>query len=74
MRIYGAVTNIGNYAFNGCSNLTTVYVHATTPPTLGTYVFDSCPALTRIYVPSSKVSAYKAATNWSKYSSKIYGM
>ena len=64
------VTVISQQAFQGCTHLTSVTVEATTPPTLGTNAFDNtnnCP----IYVPSSSVNAYKAATNWSTYASRI---
>jgi beta-galactosidase len=65
-----SVTSIGGSAFNTCSALTSVTVNAVTPPTLGTSVFNTtndCP----IYVPSGSVSAYKSATNWSNYASRI---
>ena len=66
-----SVTNIGGYAFYGCTGLTSITVEATTPPSLeNAVVFDStnnCP----IYVPAASVDAYKAATNWSTYASRI---
>lgn len=68
--IHEGVTNIGNYAFSNCTGLTSITVKATTPPTLGTNVFSStndCP----IYVPADSVNAYKTATNWSSYASRI---
>ena len=65
------VTSIGNRALRNCSGLTSITVEATTPPTLAVdEVFGStnnCP----IYVPSQSVSAYKSATNWSTYASRI---
>ena len=68
--IGSGVTSIGTYAFDYCSSLTSVTVLATTPPTLGISVFymtNDCP----IYVPSESVEAYKAATKWSDYASRI---
>ena len=68
--IPNSVTSIGGNAFNGCYSLTSVTVEATTPPTLGKYVFigtNNCP----IYVPSTSVNAYKTATNWNTYASRI---
>jgi len=68
--IPNSVTTIGNYVFGSCSGLTSVTIQATTPPTSGNNVFDdtnNCP----IYVPSASVEAYKAATNWSTYASRI---
>lgn len=71
LTIPSSVTTIGNTTFNACSSLTFITVNATTPPSLGSSVFNNtndCP----IYVPSESVAAYKAATNWSTYESRIY--
>ena len=68
--IGNCVTEIGFSAFQSCYSLTSITVNASTPPTLGGYAFDAtrnCP----IYVPSASVDAYKAATNWSSYASRI---
>ena len=65
------ISSINGYAFDGCSGLTSITVESVTPPTLGGYgVFDNtndCP----IYVPSGSVNAYKAASGWSDYASRI---
>lgn len=64
------ISSIGNSAFNGCSGLTSITVHSVTPPTLGSSVFNNtndCP----IYVPLESVDAYKAASGWSSYASRI---
>jgi len=71
VNIPSQVGSIGNFAFLQCKNLTTLYVLPETPPTLGNNVFAVCTALTNIYVPSAKVDAYKAASGWSDYSTKI---
>ena len=69
--IPSGVTSIGGGAFNSCRNLTSVTVNATTPPTMSVNnAFDNtnnCP----IYVPSASIDAYKSATNWSTYASRI---
>ena len=72
--IPNSVTTIGNYAFYGCDNLSSVYCKAVTPPALGgTYVFDSNGSGRKIYVPAGSVNAYKSATRWSEYASRIVG-
>ena len=69
--IPSGVTRIGQSTFNGCKHLTSITVNAITPPTLGsTNVFSNtndCP----IYVPAESLEAYKSATNWSTYASRI---
>ena len=63
------LTSIGNSAFIGCNSLATVICLAVSPPTLGTTVFPN--ATQQIKVPLDSVEAYKAATNWSSYASRI---
>ena len=70
--IPASVTSIGNYAFNGCTNLTTMRVEATTPPTLSSTNAIST-ATTQIQVPMASVDAYKTATNWSNFADIIVG-
>ena len=74
--IPSSVTSIGHWAFYECSGLTSITCLATTPPSAVTFpyvpweAFDStndCP----IYVPAESVEAYKSATNWSTYASRI---
>ena len=64
-----SVTSIGDRAFSNCKSLSSITVNAATPPTLGKNVFNgsNCP----IYVPAESVDAYKSATNWSTYASRI---
>ena len=72
--IPSGVTSIGSYAFNGCSGLTSVTINATTPPSLGYGAFSNTPIASGngyIYVPSGSVNAYKSASGWSNYVSKI---
>ena len=70
-----AITYIAAYAFYKCSGLTSFTIQATTPPTLEDYSafwdtqIDS--GTGSIYVPSESVNAYKTATNWSRYASRI---
>lgn len=68
--IPSGVTSIKSEAFYNCTSLTSITVEATTPPTLGSSAFNKtndCP----IYVPAESVDAYKTATNWSSYASRI---
>ena len=74
VNIPDSVTTIGNHAFYYCKSLTSVYSKATTPPALGgTYVFYSNGSGRKIYVPAESVEAYKSATNWNEYASRIVG-
>ncbi len=68
--IPNSVASIGYSAFSGCRALTSITIQATTPPSLGSDAFgdtNNCP----IYVPAESVDAYKTATNWKTYASRI---
>jgi hypothetical protein len=67
--IPNSVKNIGYMAFIYCSSLTSITCEATTPPKLDSY--DNLSNVTAVYVPAESVEAYKTATNWSPYASKI---
>lgn len=62
------ITQIGTYCFANTTNLTTITLLATTPPTLGIHNFSN---VTAIYVPAESVDAYKTASRWSLYASRI---
>ncbi len=66
------VVTMLNNVFQNCSVLKQVRVLAEQPPTLGTSGFSSAHSTLKIYVPDASVQAYKTATNWSGYASKIY--
>jgi hypothetical protein len=73
IEIPSGVTYIGDSAFTSCDSLTSITINATTPPTLGSDAFwgtNNCP----IYVPCNSVAAYKAASGWSEYASRIQGI
>lgn len=77
------ISQIDGGCFIYCTNLTSITINSTDVPTLNKQTitddqgdlqvnnaFDytnNCP----IYVPAASVDAYKAATNWSKYASRI---
>ena len=65
------ITSIGYLAFNYCEKLKSVTCLATTPPTLGFNAFVQYGAEFPIYVPAESVDAYKAASVWSNYASRI---
>lgn len=77
--IFPKATSIGVQAFRRCSKLMSLYILASSVATLGLSVFISTPmslstytgSFGSIYVPASLVSSYKAANNWSVYSSRI---
>lgn len=71
LELPASITTLGQSVFSGCSLLTTVTCHATTPPTGNGFYFQNCNALTAIYVPAASVDAYKADSKWSSYASKI---
>ena len=63
-------TSIGHGALYYCTSLNRITCLATTPPTLDETAFyhsNNAP----IYVPSQSVDAYKSASGWSNYSSRI---
>ena len=68
-----SLTSINDSAFNNCSSLQYIRIEATTPPTLAST--NAIPStIGAIYVPDESVEAYKAATNWSSFASKIKGI
>ena len=65
------LTNIGIQVFAGCDALEALIVKNPTPPTCDVAVLagsDGC----KIYVPNEASEAYKTATNWSAYASRIF--
>lgn len=71
--IGSGVTHIGHGAFDTGQDIkiTSMIINAVTPPTLdgegGRTFFGDYP----IYVPAASVNAYKAASGWSAYASRI---
>ena len=76
-------TYIGSYAFRYCYNLISLtlggstvcslpYSNAFTPTPIGGYS-TSAGRYGSIYVPASLLASYKAATNWSYFSSRFVG-
>ena len=67
--IGSGITSIGNQTTTNSDRIQSITIKATTPPTISELTWQSttCP----IYVPAESVDAYKAATNWSDYASRI---
>lgn len=65
------VTSIQTQAFFNATSLTSLIIKATTPPTLGTDVFTGTHNSLVIYVPSGSVNAYKTASRWNNFASRI---
>lgn len=56
-----------DYVFQSCSSLKTLICRATTPPAIYSTAFSGV-TFDAIYVPDNSLSAYKSASNWSKFS------
>jgi len=70
--IPASVTTVERFAFDNCAALASVTVRATTPPSMDddtAFTFTSSSLV--IYVPAASVEAYKAASGWSDYASRI---
>lgn len=67
IKLGSQVASISDSAFKDNRVLKTVYIEATTPPTIGTGVFPT--NIEKIFVPESAYEAYKTA--WSAYADKI---
>lgn len=75
IRVPGSVKSLGNYVFNSCNYIKEVdFSRHTSVPTLGTNAFPATSYAYKILVPSSLLSTWKAATNWSTYASNIVGV
>lgn len=65
----GTITSLNDDVLGNNTNMEYIIIKATTPPTLGRRPFASDYP---IYVPNASVEAYKTATNWSTYASRIF--
>lgn len=69
-----SITSIGNNVFTNCWNCCTFdFSNFTSIPTLGTSVFQTGSYLI-IKVPSTLLSSWKTATNWSTYADYMVGV
>ena len=68
------VTSIGTNAFTNCYGIAEYHFLPTTPPTLAsTNAFTNIQSDCIIYVPSTSLTDYQTATNWSTYASYMQG-
>ena len=58
---------IGAWAFYDCTNLASIRVNATTPPTLDTDAFKNVDKTIPVYVPCSCLAAYQSADGWNAF-------
>ena len=65
LTIPNSVTSIEKFAFYECSALDTIYLEATTPPTIESNTFTNTPASV-CYIPCGTKSAYEASA-WAQY-------
>ena len=74
VRLPATLTSIGRQAFYACKALETFICEAAVPPSLDSTAFSSTNSTFIIFVPDESVEAYKTATNWSSFASRIYPM
>ena len=72
------MTSIGTDTFRNCTSLASIICRAYNPPTLATNAFrgipSASPLITKFYVPNDRVAAYKAATGWINFASRIFSI
>ncbi len=68
------VTSVGDYAFYGCSSLTSITCKAKTPPSIRSwFIFEGVDKSIPVYVPALSVDDYKADLYWSQFTT-IYNL
>ena len=65
--IPASVTEIGNYAFAGCSNVWRMTVDAVVPPTVYAETFKGIDRNISVVVPAGSEEAYRQATYWQEF-------
>lgn len=71
VRMPSTCTTWSSSEFINCSSLKVVIVESETPPSIVSGTFNGTHADLAIYVPDASVEAYKAASGWSSYASRI---
>lgn len=57
--------------FRNCSSLAALVLQTAVPPTISELLTEASSS-SRVYVPDSSVEAYRSATNWNSYASRIF--
>lgn len=70
--IEGNFSSYTSRVCGNCTNLQSVTFTATTPPTISSAMFQNSSVTFKIYVPAESVAAYKSATVFSQYASRIF--
>ena len=65
--IESGITTIGDYAFNGCTEVRSITCYAATPPTCGAEAFGGIDHSIPLYVPETSVEAYQDAYQWKEF-------
>ena len=72
------ITSIGTDTFRNCTSLASIICRAYNPPTLAASAFrgipSASPLITKFYVPNDRVAAYKGATGWNAFASRIFSI
>ncbi|MCQ2053311.1 MAG: leucine-rich repeat domain-containing protein [archaeon] len=68
-----SVTELGDKAFSGCMDITSITCYATVPPLCGAQCFSLVDKSISVYVPKESVAAYKQAEKWKEFTN-IQGM
>ena len=61
------VTTIGAYLFNGCTDLTQITSHPTTPPTIQSNTFTGVNKSIPVYINCNYQTAYQSAQYWKDF-------
>ena len=73
INIGSSCTSIGIQCFSNCTGLIYVVVNSTSPPSINVNSLQNTNNC-KIYVPDDSVAAYKVATGWSTYASRIFSL
>ena len=67
LNLPNSITSIGDYAFAGCSSLTSITIQAENPPIVDEHTFENVSRSILIKVPCGSIAKYKAAEGWKEF-------